>query len=513
MGVSINDRVLDLSEHSSKNIDWKKIRQAGYKIILRIGIRGSVKANKEYYGKIRFDFKFKQYLEGVVKYGIPFTIYFFPTSINDAEADEEAEWILQQIRELGLKLCMPVFLDSELVDDGDGRADGLSKEKRTRFLRIICDKLWAAGIPCGIYASTSWFYSKLDMTKFDTRTRANTWCAQYASGCDYSGSYAMWQYSSKAQIDGIPTAPGKGVDISRVVRAFRMDTYAAGEMAESAADPVPANDPEPAESGFVHSRSAIVSEAISHIGIKEGTTLHHRIIDRYNSHKPLARGYAVKYTDAWCATFVSYLAIVMGYTDIIPTECGCPQMITLAKQMGIWCEDDSYTPLPGDIPLYDWQDSGAGDNTGTPDHIGITEKVANGIVTVIEGNYKDAVGRREIPVNGRYIRGYIVPRYDAENAPAGQEKADSAPVTPQPAPAVDEAHTIEYYALINTKKDPLNIRKGPGSNYDQCSFSPLAKGTKVGVCKHKSGKWYLIAHEVNGEMKYGYAYCTYLKKI
>lgn len=158
-------------------------------------------------------------------------------------------------------------------------------------------------------------------------------------------------------------------------------------------------------------REAIVSEAISHVGVKEGTVLHHKIIDRYNSRKPLPRGYAVKYTDAWCATFISYLAIVMGYTDIIPVECGCPQMITLAKQMGIWVEDDSYVPKPGDIPLYDWQDSGAGDNTGDPDHIGIVEKVVGNTETVIEGNYKDAVCRRELAVNGRYIRGYIVPKY------------------------------------------------------------------------------------------------------
>ena len=158
-------------------------------------------------------------------------------------------------------------------------------------------------------------------------------------------------------------------------------------------------------------REAIVSEAISHIGVKEGTVLHHKIIDRYNSRKPLPRRYAVKYTDPWCATFISYLAIVMGYTDIIPVECGCPQMITLAKQMGIWVEDDSYVPKLGDIVLYDWQDSGSGDNTGTADHIGIVEKVVGSTETIIEGNYQDSVKRRELAVNGRYIRGYIVPKY------------------------------------------------------------------------------------------------------
>ena len=257
------------------------------------------------------------------------------------------------------------------------------------------------------------------------------------------------------------------------------------------------------DSGVVHFVFDLPAEksAISHIGVKEGTVLHHKIVDRYNSRNPLPRGYKVKYTDAWCATFISYLAIIMGYTDIIPVECGCPQMIALAKEMGIWVEDDDYVAKPGDIPLYDWQDSGKGDNTGTPDHIGIAEKVVNGIMTVIEGNYHDAVGRREIEVNGRYIRGYIVPRYDDD------AKQETKPAAKEP--AVDSAHTVEYYAKVNTRHDPLNVRLGPSTSYKQCSFSPIPKGAKVGVCKHKVGAWYLIKY--GG--KYGYAHSKYLLKI
>ena len=84
--------------------------------------------------------------------------------------------------------------------------------------------------------------------------------------------------------------------------------------------------------------------------------------------------------------------------------------------MGIWIEADNYIPKPADIILYDWQDSGKGDNTGNPDHIGIVEKISGNTITVIEGNYSNAVKRRQIAVNGRYIRGYIVPKYDVEPA-------------------------------------------------------------------------------------------------
>ena len=83
--------------------------------------------------------------------------------------------------------------------------------------------------------------------------------------------------------------------------------------------------------------------------------------------------------------------------------------------MGCWIEDDSHVPNPGEIIYYDWDDSGKGDNTGWSDHVGIVEKVANGVITVIVGNYSNSVKRREIKVNGKYIRGYGVPKYDAEH--------------------------------------------------------------------------------------------------
>lgn len=165
--------------------------------------------------------------------------------------------------------------------------------------------------------------------------------------------------------------------------------------------------------------SAILAQARAWIGKKEADGTHKSIIDAYNAHKPLARGYKVKYTDAWCATFVSAVAIKCGATDIIPTECGCGQMITLFKNLGEWNESDSRTPQPGDIIFYDWDDNGVGDNTGWPDHVGIVESVSGGNITVIEGNKNNAVARRTIAVNGKYIRGYGVPKYDKETATAG----------------------------------------------------------------------------------------------
>ena len=90
--------------------------------------------------------------------------------------------------------------------------------------------------------------------------------------------------------------------------------------------------------GMAKTASAALAQAREWIGRNEADGTHKGIIDVYNGHTPLARGYRVKYTDAWCATFVSAVAIKCGLTEIIPTECGCGQMIELFRAKGEWQE-------------------------------------------------------------------------------------------------------------------------------------------------------------------------------
>ena len=158
-------------------------------------------------------------------------------------------------------------------------------------------------------------------------------------------------------------------------------------------------------------RQKVVSKSKSYLGCKESDGSHKKIINLYNSHKPLARSYAVQYSDEWCATFVSAISIALGYTDIMPTECSCSKMIELYKAKGRWMENDSYVPSPGDIVMYDWQDKGTGDNTGMPDHVGFVVSLNGTTMTIIEGNKGEAVAYRSLNVNGKYIRGYCLPDY------------------------------------------------------------------------------------------------------
>lgn len=159
-------------------------------------------------------------------------------------------------------------------------------------------------------------------------------------------------------------------------------------------------------------RLQVVETAEKYLGYNELDGSHKAIVDLYNSHKPLAMDYEVTYTDSWCSTFASAVAIELELTDIIPTECGCERQIGLFQELDCWQESDSYLPLPGDLIFYAWDEKFSfRDCTGWADHVGIVVGTAGPFLKVIEGNKDDAVSYRYIIRNHPEIRGFGLPDY------------------------------------------------------------------------------------------------------
>ena len=225
-------------------------------------------------------------------------------------------------------------------------------------------------------------------------------------------------------------------------------------------------------------RQSVVRIAQGWLGCKESNGTHKPIIDLYNSHKPLARGYPVKYTDAWCSTFASAVAIKAGLTDIIPTECGCGKHIELFKKLGSWEENDAHVPQPGDYIFYDWQDGpnyATTDNKGAADHVGIVEKVSGSTITIIEGNMSNAVGRRTIKVNGRYIRGYGVPKYSAKAKDTGANTGASTGTT-APSTGLSVGDVVNFTGTKHYTSS--NSTSGSACKPGKAKVTALAKGAK-----------------------------------
>lgn len=262
-------------------------------------------------------------------------------------------------------------------------------------------------------------------------------------------------------------------------------------------------------------RQKVVNIMRGWIGLKRSDRSHAPIIDTYNSRKPLPRGYKVTYNDAYCATTVSAAAIEAGYTDIMPVECSCYYLIEQAKAMGIWQENDAYIPEPGDEVLYDWDDGpnyATTDNKGAPEHVGMVEYVTGGTIKVMEGNMSGGVvGRRDLKVNGRYIRGFICPKF-SKKATAGTPAPAPAPAPSAPTAGSGGINKTERWKGIVTA-DALNVRKWAGTENGTCSFSPLKKGEVVSVCDEvkaaDGSKWYYIK---NKDSKYGFVHSAYITR-
>lgn len=258
--------------------------------------------------------------------------------------------------------------------------------------------------------------------------------------------------------------------------------------------------------------SKVIAQAKAWIGKKEADGSFKTIIDTYNAHTPLARGYKVQYSDEWCATFVSAVAIKCGYTDIIPTECSCERMIALMKNKGIWKENENRVPSTGDIIFYDWDDNGTGDCKGTADHVGIVEKVSDNTITVIEGNKGEAVARRTIAVNGRYIRGYGVPKYDTEKK---SEVTVVKKKTKKQTEATASAKAFDK-TLAGTYKttDSLYLRNDAGKSNKALTLMP--KGTQAQCYGYYTSvgktKWLYVQTTINGTKYTGFCSSVFLKK-
>ena len=81
------------------------------------------------------------------------------------------------------------------------------------------------------------------------------------------------------------------------------------------------------------------------------------------------------------------------------------------KDRGLW-QDNSYEPRPGDIIYFDWDNKGSsGPQDGLADHVGIVEKVENGLVYTVEGNSGDSCRENRYAVGHYEIYGYGTPAY------------------------------------------------------------------------------------------------------
>ena len=122
--------------------------------------------------------------------------------------------------------------------------------------------------------------------------------------------------------------------------------------------------------------------------------------------EPYWSWWGLDYRVEWCAIFVSWCADQCGYLDagVLPKMEGVRPYVDWFRERGQWQGRD-YEPCPGDIIFFDWE------SDGLADHVGIVEKVENGLIYTVEGNSGDICAERHHTFGSAPIYGYGLPLY------------------------------------------------------------------------------------------------------
>lgn len=193
-GNLVSQTAVDVSDLQGK-IDWERVSEDGIDFaMIRLGRRGYTEGN------IYLDNYYYENVSGVQSEGMPFGVYFFSQAITEDEAIEEANFVIKHLS--GSGISYPVVFDHEPVESADGRANNLSKNELTHITKAFCQKIEDAGYTPMIYGNA------FDMERLNLNDLKgiDVWYAEYESSQPTGQfDFAMWQYSSTANVSGINT--------------------------------------------------------------------------------------------------------------------------------------------------------------------------------------------------------------------------------------------------------------------------------------------------------------------
>ena len=178
---------IDISHHQG-NIDYETVKNSGKVDFLIIKAGGSDDGFYE-------DSRFREYLDGFKTVDIPVLgAYYFVGSgfVSTGDGIADADRFCDMLDGTGIPYAI-LDLESTSPDDKDGVTDASI---------AFMDRCVERGYKTMIYASDiSGFQNRLEL---DRLYEYKKWVARYGSEPQYVSDYAMWQYSSSENIEGIP---------------------------------------------------------------------------------------------------------------------------------------------------------------------------------------------------------------------------------------------------------------------------------------------------------------------
>ena len=186
-------------------LDWSKIHDAGIDFAF---VRVASRDSKD--GSVYEDTAADSHIKAALKNNVNVGLYVFSQALTEKEAQEEAEFLLKQIKKYGWDVTLPLVIDRENGSYNRLVGGKLSKTKETAICQAFADTVAKAGYQASVYASYAWVKSYINTDKLEN---CGIWIARYnntttsnsKSGTAYADvpyDYDFWQYSSTAKVDG-----------------------------------------------------------------------------------------------------------------------------------------------------------------------------------------------------------------------------------------------------------------------------------------------------------------------
>lgn len=175
------------------DVDFKALKKAGISfVMIKLGGRGYSS------GKVVLDGNYTENIKAAADAGLNIGISFDSQAVNETEAVEEVNFMLQNMA--GYNITYPVAVNIRKIDNDTSRTDGLSSEERTKIAAAFMSSIRAAGFLPMLSGSKECLIKDINLPSL---TDSKIWLIQPGDLPDYPYQFAMWQYSSKGKVSGI----------------------------------------------------------------------------------------------------------------------------------------------------------------------------------------------------------------------------------------------------------------------------------------------------------------------
>lgn len=176
------------------DIDWNKVKADGIDfVMIRAGFRGYGEN-----GTLNEDALFRENCKNALAAGLDVGVYFFSQAITEAEAAQEARFVLDIIEDYNI--TYPVAYDWETIEYDTARTDNMTTQQITACANAFCGVIENAGYETVIYFNRELGYFNYDLSKINNY---HFWLAEYFSTPSFYYDYKIWQYTDKGRVDGI----------------------------------------------------------------------------------------------------------------------------------------------------------------------------------------------------------------------------------------------------------------------------------------------------------------------